>query len=94
MKDSAGEVIYVGKAVDLRARVNSYLRGGDGRSQIEYLLARLHDVETIVTETERQAFVLERDLITKLKPRYNIRLKDDKAYLNVRIDNNQEWPRL
>jgi excinuclease ABC subunit C len=50
--------------------------------------------ETIVTQTEEQAFLLERDLITKYKPRYNIRLKDDKAYLSLRVDENAEWPRI
>jgi len=94
MRDAKAEVIYVGKAKDLRARVRTYFAGGDGRSQIEFLLRRVCSIEKIVTEDENQAFVLERDLITKHKPRYNIRLKDDKAYLSVRIDENANWPRL
>ncbi len=94
MKDQAGEVIYVGKAKNLRSRVRSYFRGGDGRFQISFLMRRVQEIDTIVTDTEEQAFLLERDLITKYKPRYNIRLKDDKAYLNIRIDLNQAWPRL
>lgn len=94
MRDEAGETIYVGKAKDLRVRVRTYFQGGDGRAQIEFLLRKIRSLETIVTENEEQAFLLERDLIHKLKPRYNIRLKDDKAYLSVRIDRNQEWPRL
>ncbi|MBN8548309.1 MAG: excinuclease ABC subunit UvrC [Deltaproteobacteria bacterium] len=94
MRDATGEVIYVGKAKSLRDRVRSYLTGHDDRIQIEYLLQRMRDVENIVTESEHQAFILERDLITKYKPRYNVRLKDDKAYLSIRIDENAEWPRL
>jgi excinuclease ABC subunit C len=94
MKDEHGEVIYVGKAKDLRARVRTYFTGGDGRFQIGYLLSRVVSFETIVTQTEEQAFLLERDLITKYKPRYNIRLKDDRAYLSVRVDENAEWPRI
>lgn len=94
MRDATGEVIYVGKAKSLRDRVRSYLTGQDERIQIEYLLQRMRDVENIVTEDEHQAFILERDLITKYKPRYNVRLKDDKAYLSIRIDENAEWPRL
>jgi len=94
MKDRDGEVIYVGKAKDLKARVRTYFAGGDGRAQIEFLLRKIFSLDHIVTENEQQAFILERDLITKYKPRYNIRLKDDKAYLSVRIDQNQEWPRL
>lgn len=94
MRDAEGKVIYVGKAKDLRARVKSYFLGGDGRLQIGALLARIRSVENIVTENEEQAFVLERDLISKHKPRYNIRLKDDKSFLSVRIDTDAPWPRL
>ena len=94
MRDSAGEVIYVGKAKDLRARVRTYFAGGDGRSQIEFLLKRVEALDKIVTENEEQAFILERDLISRYKPRYNIKLKDDKAFLSIRLDENAEWPRL
>lgn len=94
MKDEDGEVIYVGKAKNLRARVRSYFAGGDGRHSIKFLLRRIAKLEKIVTESEEQAFVLERDLITKYKPRYNIRLKDDKSYLSIRIDENEKWPRI
>ena len=94
MKDVDERVIYIGKAKDLRARVRTYFSGGDGRYQIEFLMRRVRSVEIIVSESEQQAFLLERDLITKYKPRYNIRLKDDKAYLSIRIDENEEWPRL
>ena len=94
MKDDKGDVIYIGKAKSLRARVRSYLGGGDGRVQVPFLMRRVRNIEKIVTETEQQAFLLERDLITKHKPRYNIRLKDDKAYLSIRIDPDEEWPRV
>jgi excinuclease ABC subunit C len=94
MRDSAGEVIYVGKAKSLRERVRNYFSGQDTRAQIQFLLQRIHDIENIVTGTEHQAFILERDLIAKYKPRYNIRLKDDKSFLSIRIDEDAEWPRL
>lgn len=94
MKDDGGEVMYVGKAKELQSRVRSYLTGGDGRVQIEFLMERVAHIETIICASEEQAFILERDLIAKFKPRYNIRLKDDKAYLSVRIDENARWPRL
>lgn len=97
MRDDARVVIYVGKAKDLRARLRTYFAGdgtGDGRFQIGYLLQRVIAFETIVTQTEQQAFLLERDLISKYKPRYNIRLKDDRAYLSIRIDEAAEWPRI
>ncbi|MCB0331296.1 MAG: excinuclease ABC subunit UvrC, partial [Bdellovibrionales bacterium] len=94
MKDAKGTVIYVGKAKHLRNRVRSYFSGNDERHSVPYILKRVTNIEVIVTETEHAAFVLERDLITKYKPRYNIRLKDDKSYLHVRIDRQAAWPRL
>lgn len=94
MKDARGGVLYVGKAGHLRRRVKSYFLGHDDRSQVRYLLALVHSIETIVTEDERQALVLESDLIKKYKPRYNVRLKDDKAHLIVRIDREHSYPRL
>lgn len=94
MKDTHGEVIYVGKAIDLRARVRNYLGAGDGRYQIRYLVQRLDDIEVLVTNSEEEAFVLERDLIQRFKPRYNIRLKDDKAFYHVKINRNDPWPRI
>ena len=94
MKNEAGDVIYVGKAKDLRNRVKTYFMGGDGRAQIEFLLKKIHSIEKIVTAHDQQAIVLERDLIAKYKPRYNIRLKDDKAFLSIRVDEDAKWPRL
>jgi excinuclease ABC subunit C len=94
MRDQEGTVIYVGKAKNLRARLKTYFTGGDDRYQIEFLLRRIVSFETIVTQTEEQAFLLERDLIGKYKPRYNILLKDDKAYYSIRIDEKAQWPRL
>lgn len=94
MKDKDGKIIYIGKAKSLRDRVRNYFANQDTRAQIAFLLEKLAFIDTIVTESESQAFVLESDLIKKYKPRYNIRLKDDKAFLSVRIDYNQEYPRL
>ena len=94
MRAEDGELLYVGKAKDLRARVRSYFNGSDGRSTIPFLLEQLVSIETLVTEDERQALVLESDLIRKHRPKYNIRLKDDKAHLIVRIDESSQWPRI
>lgn len=94
MKDRQGDVIYIGKAKDLRARVRSYFSGSDDRLSIPFLVEQVTFIDTLVTEDERQALVLEADLIRKYKPKYNIRLKDDRAYLIVRIDINHEWPKL
>lgn len=94
MKDRKGTVIYIGKAKNLKARVSSYFFGQDSRFHISYLLENVRTIDTLVTLDERQALVLEADLIRKYKPKYNIRLKDDRAYIIVRIDREQEYPRL
>jgi len=94
MRDAQSVVVYIGKALELRTRVRQYLVGGDGRAQLPALMQRVVIIDNIVTASEQQAFILERDLIQKYKPRYNIRLKDDKAYYHVRIDFDAQWPRL
>jgi len=94
MRDKHGKVIYVGKAKDLRARVRAYFHGGDGRSQIEFLLRRVGDFETLVTQNEKEALILENNLIKQYKPRYNIRLKDDKSYLSIKVNVRHPWPRI
>ncbi|HKE00738.1 MAG TPA: excinuclease ABC subunit UvrC [Planctomycetota bacterium] len=94
-RSAGGDALYVGKAKDLRARVRSYLReGGDGRPLVPFLARKAERVETIVTATEAEAFLLEDTLIKKLKPTYNLRLKDDKAFLLLRLDPAAEWPRF
>jgi len=94
MRNADSKVIYVGKAKNLRARIRSYFGKGDGRRKVYFLRQEIYHIETLVTESERQALVLESDLIKKYKPHYNARLKDDKAHLLVRIDLEQTWPRL
>jgi len=95
LKDDAGRVVYVGKAADLRGRVRSYLRpDGDGRPTAPYLARAIDDVEFIVTGNEKEALLLENTLIKRHRPRYNVRLRDDKAYLCIRVDTSHRWPRL
>ena len=93
-KDKTGEIIYVGKAKNLRARVRQYARGGDGRLQITFLLSQLADVEVLLTNSEKEALLLENTLIKQYWPRYNIRLKDDKSYWHVKVTAQESWPRL
>lgn len=91
--DAAGVTLYVGKAADLRARVRSYLRdGGDGRVQLRFLGEEAADVEFVATATEQEALLLENTVIKKKQPRYNLKLKDDKAFLLLRLDRREEWP--
>ena len=94
MKDGEGKVLYVGKAKQLRSRVRSYFNGSDERSTVPYLIERVEEISTLVTEDERQALILEADLIRQHKPRFNIRLKDDKAYLFAKIDRSHQWPKI
>jgi excinuclease ABC subunit C len=94
LKDAHGKVIYIGKAVNLRSRVRSYVRGGDERSQVRFLVGRLADVETVVTSNEKEALILENTLIKQYRPRYNIRLKDDKSYVSVKVTVTDAWPRV
>ena len=94
-KDAKGQVIYVGKAKELRTRVTSYLReGADDRHQIQFLLARAESLDYMVTETEQEALILENNLIKKHRPRYNIFLRDDKTYVNIRLNTDHPFPRL
>src|SRR5258708_2902921 len=94
LRDRAGKVLYVGKAKSLRSRVRAYFReGGDGRFQVRFLMRKVSDFETIVTASEKEALILENNLIKQYKPRYNIRLKDDKSYLSAKVTNHA-WPRI
>ena len=94
-KDDSGKVLYVGKARNLRARVATYRRpGGDGRLMIRFLEREAATLETIVTRTEQEALLLEDTLIKTHKPVHNIRLKDDKSFLMLRVDLSERFPRL
>jgi excinuclease ABC subunit C len=94
MRDRGGKVIYVGKAKDLRGRVRAYFNRSDERSQIEFLVRRVADVEVLVTSNDKEALILENNLIKQYKPRYNIRLKDDKSYLSIKVTTQHPWPRI
>lgn len=94
LKDQAGRVIYVGKAKNLRARLRQYFRGGDERSQVQFLVPKVADFETLVTLSDKEALILENNLIKQYKPRYNIRLKDDKSYVSVKVTVQDPWPRI
>lgn len=95
MKNARDKVIYVGKAKSLRARVRSYFSESDNHSvKTKYLVAQIDKIDYILTKTEVEAFLLEASLIKKYRPRYNIRLKDDKAYPYIRVSMEAEFPRL
>jgi excinuclease ABC subunit C len=92
-KDRRGRVLYVGKAIDLRARVRQYLSGNDERQMVPFLVHHAHDVEVVVTTTEKEALLLENTLIKKHRPRFNVRLRDDSNFLHLRLDLSETWPR-
>lgn len=95
MLGSDDEILYVGKAKQLRNRLRSYFSAaGDGRAQIPLLMEKVQRVEVIVTDTEKEALLLENTLIKQHRPRYNIELRDDKTYVSVRIDLQEEFPAL
>ena len=94
MKDAAGTVIYVGKAIALRNRVRSYFQATRGMDpKTRELVSHIADFEVIRTDTATEALILENELIKKLQPKYNVMLKDSKTYPYLKIT-NEEWPRV
>src|SRR5438034_6144665 len=95
-KNAAGEVIYVGKAKSLRARVRSYFQEGVGEANAKTgsLLREAVDVEYIVVSNEREALALENNLIKQKKPRFNILLRDDKTYPYIKLTLGERFPRV
>ena len=92
-KDSQGKVIYVGKAASIRHRVRSYFSPSTNLSpKLQRLAAKISDFESIVTDSEQEALILECNLIKKYRPRYNVRLKDDKTFPYLKIDLDNNWP--
>jgi len=95
MKTSEGSVIYVGKARNLKKRVRSYVGDtNDSRLHIRFMVQMVASVEYIVTDTEKEALILENTLIKQHRPKYNINLRDDKTYFSLRMDMKEPFPRL
>jgi len=95
MKDAQDNVLYVGKALVLRNRLRSYFGSPRGLpNKIRRMVAQIADFEFIVTDTESEALILENTLIKRYQPYYNARLKDDKTYPYLKIDLNEEFPRV
>jgi len=95
MKNRQGQVLYVGKAKDLRKRLSSYQRSSSATSpKTVLLLKKVVAIDTILTHTEKEAFILESSLIKKHRPKFNIELKDDKSYPRIKVTLGEEWPRV
>jgi excinuclease ABC subunit C len=93
-RDDSGDVLYVGKAKSLRARVRSYFQRGDTRVGTAQLAERIADVEVIVTRTEAEALHLEQNLVKRHRPPFNIRLRDDKSFPYIAVTVADEYPRV
>lgn len=94
MLDADGEVLYVGKARNLQARLSSYFQNRVDSAKTRALVARIQGVDTTVTGSEAEALLLEQAQIKKLRPPYNILLRDDKSYPFIRLSVDQDWPRI
>jgi excinuclease ABC subunit C len=94
MKDAGSEVIYVGKARNLRNRVTSYFRGQPGSGKVFALRKHVAAIEVTVTETEAEALMLEYNLIKRHRPRFNVTLRDDKSFPYIHLSSDHEYPRL
>ena len=93
-KDAAGKVIYVGKAKNLRSRVRSYFRARPFDRKTDALVGQISDLEFIVTDNEVEALILEATLVKQHKPRYNIKLQDDKSYPHLKLTVNEPFPKV
>ncbi|MFQ5714660.1 MAG: GIY-YIG nuclease family protein, partial [Candidatus Scalinduaceae bacterium] len=102
MKDSKNKVIYVGKAKNLKNRVRSYFQSSRddqpakvvlaGRPFVGFLVKRIADIDFVLTDTEKEALILENNLIKQFKPRFNINLRDDKTFVSIKLDLNEKFP--
>jgi len=95
MKDAEGNILYVGKAASLHHRLKSYFTTSQKLSlKIQRMVARVSDFDFFVTSSEQEALILELNLIKRHRPPYNVRLKDDKSFPYLKIDTNEDWPRV
>jgi len=95
LRDAEGGILYVGKAANLHHRVRSYFSSGQKLSpKLQRLITRVNDIDFFVTASEQEALILELNLIKRHRPRYNVRLKDDKTFPYLKINLNEDWPRV
>lgn len=93
MKDAKGRTLYIGKANNLRSRLRQYFTPADTREMIPYLISHIETIDTIITLTEKDALLLENQLIKQHQPKYNVLLKDDKTFISLMITRHK-WPMI
>ncbi len=94
MRDADGHILYIGKAKNLRARLRNYINMTDSRYSVKFLMRRVATVEYLIVDTEKEALLLENSLIKEHKPRYTVRLRDDKTFISIRLNPAERFPRL
>jgi len=95
MRDAEGSILYVGKAANLHHRIRSYFTAGQKLSpKLQRMVARVNDFDFFVTSSEQEALILELNLIKRHRPRYNVRLKDDKTFPYLKLATNEDWSRV
>lgn len=94
MKDIMGKIIYIGKAKNLKNRLKQYFFFKDTRETVPFLVNQINSIEIIIVTNDKEALILENNLIKKHQPKYNILLKDDKTYLSIMINTSHKWPMI
>jgi Nuclease subunit of the excinuclease complex len=94
MLNEKEEIMYVGKAKNIQNRLRSYLNTNNLSNRIRRMVSRISNIEVIITETEKEALLLEADLIKKLKPPFHILLLDDNSFPYIFINHEQEFPQI
>lgn len=95
MKDKKGEIIYVGKAINLKNRVRQYFRSySNKQAKVKAMVSHIDEFDYILTDSEIEALILESNLIKKYEPRYNVLLRDDKQYPYIKVTLNEQYPRV
>ena len=94
MSDSQGNVLYVGKARNLKKRVGSYFRASGLTTKTLAMVGKIADIQVTITNSETEALLLEQNLIKTHRPFYNIQLRDDKSYPYILLTQDNEYPRI
>jgi excinuclease ABC subunit C len=96
MLDKKGQVIYIGKALNLKSRVRSYFnqKSWSERQKLHFMMPKVKEIKTVITRSENEALILEANLVNKYQPKYNVTLKDDKKFPWLMITRDEEYPRV